>query len=128
MPEDWKRREFQKNWRLGFFKEVPEIPRPKKAKGTSAFDPDVPTPLSHRPRDTKEEDWVATPLNGMIPVVAVALIGWGLSEKWMRTLPCPNDGEFGPMRYANDPNAKYWGRYRKDIQPRKGRRHYDWGV
>jgi|SRR5271167_198826 len=100
----------------------------KPSKRSTAFNPEAPPPLSNRPRDTSEEDWVATPWNGMIPVVAVVVIGWGLSEKYLRTLPCPNDGPFGPMRYANNPDAKYWGNYRRDIQPRKGRRHFDWGM
>lgn len=107
---------------------VPKKEVQKESKRSAAFDPDAPTPLSNRPRDTSEEDWVATPWNGVIPILAAVAVGWGFGEKWLRTLPCPNDGEFGPMRYANNPDAKYWGNYRKDIQPRKGRRHLGWGM
>ena len=107
---------------------VPEKNFKKVSKRSSAFDPEAPPPLSNRPPDTSEEDWVATPWNGTIPVVAVVVVMWGLSEKWMRTLPCPSDGQFGPMRYANNPDARHWGNYRRDIQPRKGRRHFDWGM
>jgi hypothetical protein len=128
LPEDWRQRELRQTWDFPLFADVQEKKPKKVSKRSPAFDPEAPTPLSNRPRDTSEEDWVATPWNGMIPVVAVAAVGWGLSEKWLRTLPCPNDGEFGPMRYANNPDAKHWGNYRKDIQPRKGRRHLDRGM
>jgi hypothetical protein len=98
-----------------------------KEKRARPFNPNRPTPTSHR--DEEEDDkWVATPLNGVIPVFVVVATLWAMSEKWMRTLPVPNDGQFGPMRYANDPRAKYWGNYRYDIQPRQGRRHYDRGL
>jgi hypothetical protein len=93
----------------------------------SAFNPDKPTPVSHR-EYADEDGWEATFWNGSIPILLVVAVLWGLSEKWMRTLPVPNDGEFGPMRYANNPDAKYWGNYRRDIQPRKGRRHWDKGI
>jgi hypothetical protein len=127
LPADWKRRRYKFP---GFpvFTHIPEKVEKRVPKRPAAFDPEAPPPLSNRPRDTSEEDWVATPRNGVIPVMAIVFIGWGLSEKWMRTLPCPSDGEFGPMRYANNPDAKYWGNYRRDIQPRKGRRHFDWGL
>lgn len=128
LPPDWETRAIRRNWRSRVFEPLPEKEPQKPSKRSTAFDPDAPAPLSHRPKDTTEEDWVATPLNGTIPVIAAVLVGWGLSEKWMRTLPCPNDGEFGPMRYAGNPDAKYWGNYRRDIQPRKGRRHFDWGM
>ena len=112
----------------GLFERIPK-PEPKRlSKRASAFDQALPQPLSHRPQEDEAEDnWVPTATNGSIPIIAVVLVGWGLSEKWMRTLPCPNDGEFGPMRYGGNPDAKYWGNYRRDIQPRKGRRHLDWG-
>jgi hypothetical protein len=127
VPQDFKRRKFRFP-KFGFLSDIPEKEVTKPSKRSPAFDPEAPMPLSNRPRDTSEEEWVATPLNGTIPIVAIALVGWGLSEKWLRTLPCPSDGQFGPMRYANNPDAKYWGNYRRDIQPRKGRRHFDWGL
>ena len=119
----------QKRFKVRFdlFQPAVEKSPKKKPKRPAAFDRTAPTPLSHRPRED-EDDWVATPWNGTIPVLFVTAVAWGLSEKWMRTLPVPNDGEFGPMRYANNPDAKYWGNYRRDIQPRKGRRHFDWGI
>lgn len=98
---------------------------PRPSKKAKAFDKEAPTPVSHRPVDTSEKDWVATPFNGMIPGIFTAIIFFALVDKYLYTLPTPNDGEFGPMRYANDPDAKYWGDYRRDIQPRKGRRHLD---
>jgi hypothetical protein len=121
---------FQKRlkFKLNLFQPASVKPPKKKPKRPAAFDRSAPTPLSHRPRYDEEDNWIATPWNGTIPVLFVTAIAWGLSEKWMRTLPVPNDGEFGPMRYANNPDAKYWGNYRRDIQPRKGRRHYDWGI
>jgi len=128
LPPDWERRAVRKNWRLGLFAPPPEKVVEKPSKRPSAFDPDAPAPLSHRPRESDDDGWVATPFNGAIPVIAAVLVAWGLSEKWLRTLPCPNDGEFGPMRYAGNPDAKYWGNYRRDIQPRKGRRHLDRGI
>jgi hypothetical protein len=127
IPEDWKRRRLRTEWEAPMFTPIPVKPPAKIAKRARSFDPEAPKPLSHRPPKTEEDDWVATPWNGMIPLAALVAVLWGLSEKWMRTLPCPNDGEFGPMRYANNPDAKYWGDYRKDIQPRKGRRHLDRG-
>ena len=127
LPADWKRRRFNPPG-LPVLAPVVEKAKKKVPKRPAVFDPEAPTPLSNRPRDTSEEDWVATPWIGVIPLIAIVFIGWGLSEKWMRTLPCPSDGEFGPMRYANNPDAKYWGNYRRDIQPRKGRRHFDWGL
>jgi hypothetical protein len=116
-------------WKLpNPFDPVPEaelLPR-KKDKRARPFNPDRPRPNTHR--EEEEDDFVATPMNGAIPVVAVAVIFWGFTEKWMRTLPVPNDGNFGPMRYANDPRAKYWGNYRYDIQPTPGRRHLDRAI
>ena len=128
LSADWERREIRTRWRFPLF--LPSLVKepPKPLKRAPAFDPEAPTPVSHRPKDTEEEDWVATPWNGTIPVVFVVIIFWGLSEKWLRTLPCANDGEFGPMRYANNPDAKYWGNYRYNIQPRKGRRHLGRGY
>jgi hypothetical protein len=93
----------------------------------SAFNPDIPTPKSHR-EYADDDGWEATFWNGSIPILFVVAVLWGLSERWMRTLPVPNDGQFGPMRYANNPDAKHWGNYRRDIQPRKGRRHWDKGI
>lgn len=61
----------------------------------------------------------------MIPVVLFVIVAWGLTEKWFWMLPTVNDGEFGPMRYAGNPEAMHWGNYRRDIQSRKGRRQYD---
>ena len=119
---------FASRYRFDLFKPAQEKKPRKRPRRSPAFNPDAPAPVSHRPKDTSEEDWVATPWNGTIPVLFVTAVAWGLSEKWMRTLPTPNDGEFGPMRYTNDPRAKHWGNYRRDIQPRKGRRHYDWGL
>src|SRR5438067_1878500 len=108
ISSEWARRHWETP-KLPLFKDIPEKVGKKASKRSPAFDPDAPRPLSNRPRDTSEDDWVATPWNGVIPVFAVVAVAWGLSEKWMRTLPCPNDGEFGPMRYANNPDAKYWG-------------------
>jgi len=128
LGSDWERRELRIKWRFPILVPAFTKDRPKPSKRAPAFDPGIPTPITHREKDTEEEDWVATPWNGTIPVLFAVSIIWGLSEKWMRTLPCPNDGEFGPMRYANNPDARYWGNYRADIQPRKGRRHLSAGY
>lgn len=125
------KRQTRSVWKLPFklprykftpFEPIPEEDKKVKVKHAKPFNP-LQRPVSHR--EEEEDNWVATPMNGIIPVVVVAIIVWGMSEKWMRTLPVASDGQFGPMRYANDPRAKYWGNYRYDIQPRSGRRHWD---
>jgi len=121
-----KLRNLRTEWDFSPFEPIPEEPKTIKLPRAKPFDPDRKAPHSHR--EEEEDNWVATPMNGSIPVIAVVVTLWALSEKWMRTLPSPNDGQFGPMRYAGDPRAKYWGNYRRDIQPRQGRRHYDRGL
>ena len=119
-------------WKLPKFPEAQRptfepIPKePPKPRRSAPFDPDRKRPHTHRRKE--EDNWVAMPMNGTIPVLIVSAIVWGAGEKWLRTLPCPNDGRFGPTRYADDPRAKHWGEYRRDIQPRQGRRHLDRGM
>jgi len=118
-------------WKLPRYKFNPFDPVPEEQpkvieKRARPFNPNRPRPKTHR--EEEEDDWVATPMNGSIPALVVAVTFWGFTEKWMRTLPVPTDGQFGPMRYANEPRAKHWGNYRYDIQPTKGRRHLDRGL
>jgi hypothetical protein len=124
IPQGWRGRSFRLPYLTMLNGEPAKEPK-KLSDRPPAFDPDVPTPLSHRKRDTSEEDWVATPWNGTIPILIAVIVMAGLADKALLFLPCPNDGEFGPMKYTNNPDAKYWGNYRKNIEPRKGRRHLD---
>ena len=116
----------QNRFWLDPFEPIPEKKPQRLSPRARSFDPEA---LLFYVEDRQEEDeWEATMWNGIIPPVFLAICFWGLSEKWMRTLPTANDGEFGPMRYRDNPDARYWGNYRYDIQSRKGRRQFDWGL
>jgi hypothetical protein len=109
------------------FEPIPEKEPKKLDNRARAFDPEADLFFKEDRKDW-EDEWEATMWNGTIPILFVGMCYWGFSEKWMRTLPTVNDGEFGPMRYAGNPDARYWGNYRYDIQSRKGRRQFDWGM
>jgi hypothetical protein len=105
----------------------PPEKQPKSPVRPRAFDTqNAQIAVSHRTYE--KDEWVSEFWNGMVPVIGLAIVVWGLMDRWMHSLPTPNDGQFGPMRYARMEGARYWGEYRKEIQPRPGRRHYDRGV
>ena len=103
------------------------IPAPKRP---TAFNPDAPMRLSNKPgrvegRDPSDDEWIATPLNGMIPMFMGLFVLWGAADKQIRLTPMPNDAEEGPERYMYRSDALHWGDYRRYIRVRKGR-HIWW--
>jgi hypothetical protein len=114
--------------RRRFFPLLEPAPNPpkvaKRPTRPEAFDSNnAQITISHRPKE--KDEWVVTFWDGMVPLIGAAVVVWNVAERWLHSLPTPNDGALGPMRYAAQEEAKYWGDYRLDIQPRAGRKHFD---